>query len=76
LIDLQIFTASQLDDLATYLSRFSRMTLRELSLDPSLHRQIGAPDELTDLMEDVVFPKTEKRIVFGLDEVDRLIART
>lgn len=27
-------------------------------------------------MEDVVFPKTEKRIVLGLDEVDRLIART
>jgi hypothetical protein len=49
LIDLQIFTASQLEDLATYLSRFSRVTLRELSLDPSLHRQIDAPDELTDL---------------------------
>ena len=75
LIDLQIFTTSQLEDLEAWLSRFARMILRELALDPSLHRGIGAPDELTDFMEDVVFAKMEKQVVLGFDEVDRLIAR-
>jgi hypothetical protein len=76
LIDLQIFTVAQLEDLAAWLSRFARMIIRELALDPSLHKPIGAPDELTDFMEDVIFAKVEKQVVIGLDEVDRLIART
>jgi hypothetical protein len=73
LVDFQIFTRAQLDDLATCLTRLARSIVRELGLDPSHHKEIHAPDELTDFMEDVIFAKVGMPITFGFDEVDRLI---
>jgi hypothetical protein len=74
LVDFQIFTKAHLDDFPTCLSRLARAILRGLSLDPSLHRSVSAPDELTDFMEDVIFPTVGKPIALGFDEVDRFIS--
>jgi hypothetical protein len=73
LVDFQVFGRTQLDNLAACLTSFARVILRELALDPALHRPLAAPLELTDFMEDVVLGKATRPISLGLDEVDRLL---
>ncbi len=75
LIDCQQISDDELNDQQTAMTRIAARLVRELAIDPSARQQIATPGDLTDFIEDVVFPKVDQPIVVALDEVDRLIPR-
>jgi hypothetical protein len=75
LIDFQLFTSSQLEDLQTTLSMLAPMLLRDLGVDPSLRRAIADTVALTDFVEDALMAKLDQPIAVAFDEVDRIVSR-
>lgn len=76
LVDFQILTAEELDDLPTTLSKLASELLSELGIDPSLGYAIPDTAALTHFIRDVILAKIDKPVVLAFDEVDRLVSRS
>jgi hypothetical protein len=75
LIDFQQFSDIELEDQKVAVTRIGHRLIKELAIDPSARQPLETPGDLTDFLEDVIFPKIEEPIVFAFDEVDRFITR-
>ena len=75
LIDFQQFSDSELEDQKAAVTRIGHRLIKELAIDPSARQSLDTPGDLTDFLEDVIFPKIEQPIVLAFDEVDRFITR-
>jgi hypothetical protein len=74
LIDFQQFSDSHLEDQKTAVTRIGHRLIKELAIDPSARQSLDTPGDLTDFLEDVIFPIIEQPIVLAFDEVDRFIS--
>lgn len=75
-VDFQIFTAAELDDLATTLNKLASELLLKLGIDPILGRAIPDTATLTHFVREVILAKIEQPVVLAFDEVDRLVSRS
>ncbi len=75
LIDFQQFSDSELEDQKAAVTRIGYRLIKELAIDPSARQPLDTPGDLTDFLEDVIFPKIDQPIVLAFDEVDRLVTR-
>jgi pimeloyl-ACP methyl ester carboxylesterase len=76
LVDFQIFTAEELDDLPTTLNKLASELLGELGIDPILGRAIPDTAALTHFIRDTILAKIEQPVVLAFDEVDSLVSRS
>src|SRR6185436_19735623 len=75
LIDCQQLSDDELNDQKATMTRIGARLIRELAIDPSARQPIATPGDLTDFLEDVIFPKFEQPIVVAFDEIDRFVSR-
>jgi hypothetical protein len=75
LIDFQSFTDEELDDYAALLTRLVEQILRALRLNAPNAPEIETQAELTNFIEDAVFPQVAPPLTLAFDEVDRVLGR-
>jgi len=76
LIDFQSFTDAELEDYATLLTRLAEHLLRVFRLDASRAPEIKTQAELTNFVEDEIFPQVAPPLTLAFDEVDRVLGRS
>jgi hypothetical protein len=75
LIDFQSLTDEELDDYAALLTRLAEQILRALRLNAPNAPEIETQAELTNFIEDAVFPQVAPPLTLAFDEVDRVLGR-
>jgi hypothetical protein len=75
LIDCQQLSDDDLNDQKAAMTRLGARLIKELGIDPSARQVIDSPGDLTDFLEDVIFPRFEQPIVVAFDEIDRFVSR-
>ena len=75
LIDFQSFTDEELDDYGALLTRLAKQILRAIRLEPAALPEIETQAELTNFIEDEIFPQVAPPLTLAFDEVDRVLGR-
>ena len=76
LVDFQSFTDGELANYATLLTRLAEQILRALGLNASSPPEIRTQAELTNFLEDAIFPQITTPLTLAFDEVDRVLGRS
>jgi hypothetical protein len=75
LVDFQNFTDPELEQYSTLLTRLAELLLRGFRLNVSHTLKIGTQAELSNFIEDEIFPRVAPPLTLAFDEVDRVIGK-
>lgn len=75
LVDFQSFTDGELEDYATLLTRLAAQIMRALRLNTSSPPEVETQAELSNFIEDAIFPQITQPLTLAFDEVDRVLGR-